>query len=254
MTTFARVIKRQRFRSRNVFTSIFCESQALIILINSMYTKEELEAMDTLQLMGIAEQLGIKVSPDDELETVVYAILDKAAEESAMNATATPKRKRTRIVKKDTSKVYTVNGKDGENFDLKNKQGKLAETKPASLFNDLPAQNENEKEEDDIEAKEAPKPKENAPKAQAEPKKEPQEEESAPASPMEQTEPAPGKISGSRLCALSVRLFAGDHFQFYHIDQNLPLALWTIERELDQNGIFIHLCSCFTSADRAVYP
>ena len=193
MTTFARVIKRQRFRSRNVFTSIFCESQALIILINSMYTKEELEAMDTLQLMGIAEQLGIKVSPDDELETVVYAILDKAAEESAMNATATPKRKRTRIVKKDTSKVYTVNGKDGENFDLKNKQGKLAETKPASLFNDLPAQNENEKEEDDIEAKEAPKPKENAPKAQAEPKKEPQEEESAPASPMEQTEPAPAK-------------------------------------------------------------
>ena len=158
-----------------------------------MYTKEELEAMDTLQLMGIAEQLGIKVSPDDELETVVYAILDKAAEESAMNATATPKRKRTRIVKKDTSKVYTVNGKDGENFDLKNKQGKLAETKPASLFNDLPAQNENEKEEDDIEAKEAPKPKENAPKAQAEPKKEPQEEESAPASPMEQTEPAPAK-------------------------------------------------------------
>ena len=32
------------------------------------------------------------------------------------------------------------------------------------------------------------------------------------------------------------------------------LALWTIERELDQNGIFIHLCSCFTATDRAVYP
>lgn len=110
-----------------------------IILNNSMYTKEELESMDTLQLMGIAEQLGIKVSPDDELETVVYAILDKAAEESAMNANTAPKRKRTRIVKKDTSKVYTVNGKDGENFDLKNKQGKPVETKPASLFNDLPA-------------------------------------------------------------------------------------------------------------------
>lgn len=56
--------------------------------------------MDTVQLMGIAEQLGIKVSPDDELETVVYSILDKAAEESAMNSTAAPKRKRTRIVKK----------------------------------------------------------------------------------------------------------------------------------------------------------
>ena len=92
-----------------------------------MYTKEELESMDTLQLMGIAEQLGVKVSPDDELETVVYAILDKAAEESAMSSAAAPKRKRTRIVKKDTSKVYTVNGKDGENFDLKNKQGKPAD-------------------------------------------------------------------------------------------------------------------------------
>ncbi len=103
-----------------------------------MYTKEELEAMDTLQLMGIAERLGIKVSPDDELENVIYTILDKAAEESAMNATAAPKRKRTRIVKKDTSKVYTVNGKDGENFDLKNKQGRPAEVKPVSLFSDLP--------------------------------------------------------------------------------------------------------------------
>lgn len=103
-----------------------------------MYTKEELESMDIPQLMGIAEQLGVKVSPDDELEGVVYAILDKAAEDSAANVTAAPKRKRTRIVKKDTNKVYTVNGKDGENFDLKNRQGKPAELKPASLFGELP--------------------------------------------------------------------------------------------------------------------
>jgi len=103
-----------------------------------MYTKEELESMDIPQLMGIAEQMGVKVSPDDELETVVYAILDRAAEDSAANATAAPKRKRTRIVKKDTNKVYTVNGKEGENFDLKNRQGKAPETKPASLFGDLP--------------------------------------------------------------------------------------------------------------------
>ncbi|MDE6353540.1 MAG: transcription termination factor Rho [Prevotella sp.] len=103
-----------------------------------MYTKEELESMDIPQLMGIAEQMGVKVSPDDELETVVYAILDRAAEDSAANATAAPKRKRTRIVKKDTNKVYTVNGKEGENFDLKNRQGKAPETKPATLFGDLP--------------------------------------------------------------------------------------------------------------------
>ena len=56
-----------------------------------MYTKEELESMDIPQLVGIADELGIKVSPDDQLETVVYAILDKAAENSA-SADDAPKR------------------------------------------------------------------------------------------------------------------------------------------------------------------
>ena len=108
-----------------------------------MYTKEELESMDIPQLMGIAEQLGVKVSPEDDLETVVYAILDKAAEDSAANSSSAPKRKRTRIIKKDTNKVYTVNGTEGENFDLKKNQGKPVEpTKQASLFNELPASND----------------------------------------------------------------------------------------------------------------
>jgi transcription termination factor Rho len=83
-----------------------------------MYTKEELESMDIPQLVGIADELGIKVSPDDQLETVVYAILDKAAENSA-SADDAPKRKRTRIAKKDTSRVYTVNGEEGSNLDTK---------------------------------------------------------------------------------------------------------------------------------------
>ena len=93
--------------------------------------------MDIPQLMEIANDLGIKVSPSDELETVIYAILDKAAEDTAANASAAPKRKRTRIVKKDTNKVYTVNGKEGENFDVKNRKTQ-AEAKPASLFSDEP--------------------------------------------------------------------------------------------------------------------
>ena len=97
-----------------------------------MYTKEELESMDVTQLMGIADELGVKVKQSDDLETVVYAILDRAAEESAA-----PKRKRTRIIKKDTSRVYTVKGKEGENFDvLNNRQQPKAET--PSLFGDLP--------------------------------------------------------------------------------------------------------------------
>ena len=68
------------------------------------------------ELMGIANELGIKVKQDDSLETVVYAILDKAAENSA-TGDETPKKKRTRIQKKDTSRVYTVTGQDGENLD-----------------------------------------------------------------------------------------------------------------------------------------
>ena len=44
-----------------------------------MYTKEELESMDNAQLVGIANSLGVKVSQNDEKESVIYAILDKAA-------------------------------------------------------------------------------------------------------------------------------------------------------------------------------
>ena len=82
-----------------------------------MYTKDELAKMPIPELMEIVNELGVKVSQDDELETVIYAILDKAAEDSAAGKPA-PKRKRTRIAK-DTSKVYTVKGSDGENLDAK---------------------------------------------------------------------------------------------------------------------------------------
>lgn len=92
-----------------------------------MYTKEELESMDIAKLVTVASELGIKVTPDDQLENVVYAILDKAAEESA--ASTTTKRKRTRIAKKDTDKVYTVKGSDGENFDVNGSNGKAAAQK-----------------------------------------------------------------------------------------------------------------------------
>ncbi len=100
-----------------------------------MYTKEELEKLSIPELMEIASELGIKVSQDDELETVIYAILDKAAEDSAAGVPVA-KRKRTRIAKKDTNKVYTVNGSDGENLDTKAAQKKAASKKPSldSLF------------------------------------------------------------------------------------------------------------------------
>ena len=123
-----------------------------------MYTKEELESMDAAQLMGIAAELGIKVKQSDDLETVVYAILDKAAEESAA-----PKRKRTRIIKKDTSRVYTVKGNEGENFDVLNNRPQPKNETP-SLFGDLPV---------------APAPAEEAP-AEEVPAEEPVKEAPAP--------------------------------------------------------------------------
>ena len=124
-----------------------------------MYTKEELESMDIPQLVGIADQLGIKVNPDDQMEDVVYAILDKAAENSAVDDS--PKKKRTRIAKKDTSKVYTVNGNDGENLDSKsNRKPKKQET--PSLFSDLPVQTA------EAPAEEEPAPKRRGRKSKAE--------------------------------------------------------------------------------------
>ena len=82
-----------------------------------MYTKDELAKLPIPELMAIANELGVKVSQDDELETVIYAILDKAAENSAAGVPAT-KRKRTRIAK-DTNKVYTVSGSEAENLNVK---------------------------------------------------------------------------------------------------------------------------------------
>ena len=89
--------------------------------------------------MDIANKLGVKVTPNDELEEVIYAILDKAAVDAALTA-APAKKKRTRIVKKDTNKVYTVNGKEGENFDVKAGKKKKA-AKPAPLFNNITFEN-----------------------------------------------------------------------------------------------------------------
>ena len=48
-----------------------------------MYTKDQLEQMDITQLMSIAHELGLKVNQNDQLENVIYDILDRAAESAA---------------------------------------------------------------------------------------------------------------------------------------------------------------------------
>ena len=132
-----------------------------------MYTKEELQQMEPSQLLGIAQELGIKVSQNDELESVIYDILDKVAEQSAAAGDSAAKRKRTRITKKDTDRVYTVNGKEGENFDVKSRGKKTAET--PLLFSDAPvvAPDAQATTEDD-ESTEKPAPKKRGRKSKAE--------------------------------------------------------------------------------------
>ena len=120
-----------------------------------MYTKEQLEQMEITQLMGIAQELDIKVNQNDAQETVIYAILDKAAEQSASGDNQA-KRKRTRIVKKDTDRVYSVNGKEGENYDVKSRGKKSAET--PSLFNDAPVAPAEETATSDAEKVAEPQP------------------------------------------------------------------------------------------------
>ena len=117
-----------------------------------MYTKEELEKLSIPELMEIASEVGVKVSQNDELESVIYAILDKAAENSAAGVSTT-KRKRTRIAKKD-DKVYTVNGSDGENLDAKPTKKKKAAKKPTidSLFAEQEAAEQAAKEEQEAKA------------------------------------------------------------------------------------------------------
>ena len=99
-----------------------------------MLNKEELLSKDVSELENIAVELGAEFNSGDDKETIVYAILDKQAVEGSLNATNTPKRKRTRIAKKAEDRVYSVNGKDGENFDVK--KNKVTNDPQPGLFKD----------------------------------------------------------------------------------------------------------------------
>ena len=117
--------------------------------------------MEAGQLMAIAQQFGVKVSQNDNKETVIYDILDRAAIESAANESATPKKKRTRIAKKETDHVYSVTGTEGENLDEKPRKRKKTET--PSLFSDEPVAEEKTKKTKSKAKEEEPAPEEAAP-------------------------------------------------------------------------------------------
>ena len=98
-----------------------------------MYSKDELISKNVVTLKDIAKEIGAKVKSGDNKETIVYAILDAQAE----NPNQSAKRKRVRISKKE-DKVYSVKGKDGENYDvMKNQAMGPNPSQPAPLFKEL---------------------------------------------------------------------------------------------------------------------
>ena len=111
-----------------------------------MYSKDELVSKSVVELKAIAKEMGVKIKSGDNKETIVYTLLDAQAEQPAQEAAS--KRKRTRITKKE-DRVYSVNGTEGENYDVMKNQasGPAGATQEPSLFNEeamLPAAQEPE--------------------------------------------------------------------------------------------------------------
>lgn len=99
-----------------------------------MYSKDELLSKDISELADIAHQLEAEFKSEDTKENIIYSILDRqAVVEGTKNSASSTKRKRVRIVKKDTDRVYSVNGKEGENFDTKKNK---VSSEPMPLFKD----------------------------------------------------------------------------------------------------------------------
>lgn len=99
-----------------------------------MYSIDELSAKNIAELQEIAREAGIDFNDETGAQDLIYAILDKQADIEGSKNPLGPKRRRTRIVKKDTDRVYTVNGKEGENFDLKKNRTNEEDVPQTTLF------------------------------------------------------------------------------------------------------------------------
>ena len=75
-----------------------------------MYSKDELLSKDIAALADIAKSLGIDKVDNMSPEEAVYAILDQQAIDEGNKNPLGGKRKRTRIVKAGTDRVYSVHG------------------------------------------------------------------------------------------------------------------------------------------------
>ena len=131
-----------------------------------MFSKEELLEKEVSELETIAQSTGATYSPGDDKDKLVYAILDRQAEEAGTAHPLESKRKRTRIARKDTDRVYSVHGEEGENFDVQ--KNKATTASQQSLFKDLPESKEEKTEEKSPEERLASIPKHRGRKSKAE--------------------------------------------------------------------------------------
>ena len=100
-----------------------------------MYSKDELVSKSISELEDIANNLGIDSIKNMSQEELIYAILDQQAIVEGSKNPLGGKRKRTRILKKDTDRVYSVHGRDGENYDMK--KNKVQQPTEKTLFTDI---------------------------------------------------------------------------------------------------------------------
>lgn len=106
-----------------------------------MYSKDELSAKTMPELREIASSLQLNPSPQETTENIIYAILDKQADdEGNKNPLGPAKRKRERIAHKDPKRVFSARGRRGESKDAKPK----TENASLPLFKDIPAPTEPE--------------------------------------------------------------------------------------------------------------
>lgn len=123
-----------------LFETLIINQNIIYYFYNIMYSIDELNAKNVAQLKDIAKEIGAKIKSNDNKKTIVYAILDTQAEQPVQNAAA-PKRKRVRIAKTE-DKVYSVKGKDGENYDVMKNQVKGPVSTDTPLFKEPLQQDE----------------------------------------------------------------------------------------------------------------
>ena len=120
-------------------------------IILYMYSKEDLLSKSSTELAEVAQSLGLNAEATKDENELIYAILDKQAEEEGKNnPLVSSKRKRVRIGKSEPDKVYSVNGKSGENFDTR--KARLASEQPR-LFKDPETMNEMESDNSALDVK-----------------------------------------------------------------------------------------------------